>query len=91
MQRAGPKWRLRAAQRGDWRIDYLEWSETATFPSKVQLSASQPAAVALSANLAQMEANVDFPDSAFVVPVPADAEALSLDDIRRAGPLKDQP
>jgi len=91
LQRAGGRWRVRVAERGDWRIEYLEWAGTATFPSKVQLSAAQPAAVALSANLSRMDPNVDFADSDFVVPVPANAEALSLDDIRRSGPLKDQP
>ncbi len=91
LQRAGAKWRLRAAQRGEWRIEYPEWSQTATFPSRVQLSATSPVAVALSASLAQMESNVDLPDDTFVVEVPANAEALSLEDIRRSGPLKDQP
>jgi hypothetical protein len=91
LQRAGAKWRLRAAQRGEWRIEYPEWSDTATFPSRVQLSATRPVAVALIASLAQMESNVDLPDDTFVVEVPANAEALSLEDIRRSGPLKDQP
>ena len=91
LQRAGSTWRLRAAQRGEWRIEYVEWSETATFPSRVQLSAARPAVVALSASLAQMESNVDLPDDTFVAKVPANAEVLSLDDIRRSGPLKDQP
>jgi hypothetical protein len=91
LQRAGGRWRVRVAQRGDWRIEYLEWAGTATFPSKIQLSAVTPVAVALSTNLAKMEPNVDFDDSDFVVPVPPGAEALSLDDIRRAGPLKEQP
>jgi len=91
LQRVGARWRLRAARRGDWQIEYVEWPDASTLPTKVQLMTTKPVAVDLRATLAQMESNVDLPDSAFTVRVPAGAETISLDDIRRAGPLRGQP
>ena len=91
LQRAGTRWRLRAARRGDWQVEYVEWPDAATLPTKVQLVTTQPVMVDVRATLAQMESNVDLPDSTFTISVPAKAETISLDDIRRAGPLRDQP
>jgi outer membrane biogenesis lipoprotein LolB len=91
LQRSGSRWRLRAARRGDWQVDYVDWPEGASFPARVEMVATTPVPVELRASLAQTESNVDLPDSAFTVRVPADAEEISLDDIRRAGPLRDQP
>lgn len=91
LQRAGNRWRLRAARRGDWQVEYVEWPDAAALPTKVQLMTTRPVAVDLGATLAQMESNVDLPDNAFTIAVPANAETISLDDIRRAGPLRGQP
>lgn len=91
LQRAGTRWRLRAARRGDWQVEYLEWPDAAPLPTKVQLVTTQPVMVDLRATLAQTESNVDLPDSTFTIAVPAKAETISLDDIRRAGPLREQP
>jgi hypothetical protein len=90
-QRASGRWRLRAARRGDWQVEYVEWPDAAALPTKVQLMTTKPVAVDLRATLAQTESNVDLPDSTFTIAVPANAETISLDDIRRAGPLRDQP
>jgi hypothetical protein len=91
LQRAGTGWRLRAARRGDWQVEYVEWPDAAPLPTKVQLVTTQPVMVDLRATLAQTEPNVNLPDSTFTIAVPANAETISLDDIRRAGPLRDQP
>lgn len=91
LQRAGNRWWLRAARRGDWQVEYVEWPDAAALPTKVQLRTAQPVMVDLRATLAQTESNVDLPDSTFTIAVPANAETISLDDIRRAGPLRDQP
>ena len=85
--RAG--WRLRAARRGDWRIDYLDWPESGRFPSRLELTASSPLAVRLTARLAQTEANVPIPDAAFSETVPAGADLITVEELRQAGPLRD--
>jgi len=91
LQQAGNRWRLRAARRGEWQIEYVEWPDEAALPTKVQLTTTKPVAVDLRASLAQVEWNVPLDDTAFTVKVPADAETISLEDIRRAGPLRGQP
>jgi len=91
LQRDGSRWRLRAARRGDWQIEYLEWPDTSALPTKVQLMTMKPVAVDLRATLSQTQSNAVLDDADFTVKVPADAETISLDDIRRAGPLRGQP
>jgi outer membrane biogenesis lipoprotein LolB len=90
VQRLGSHWRVRAAQRGDWRIDYTGWPESATFPTRVQLQATRPVVVDLRAALSQPDATSDLGPDVFVVKVPPDAEVISLEQLRRAGPLKEQ-
>jgi hypothetical protein len=87
LRRAGDAWQIRAARRGDWRIDYPEWG--GTFPATVRLQSEKPVAVDLTATLAQVEANIDLDPSAFAVAVPADATPLPIDVLRRSGPLQD--
>ena len=82
-------WRLRAARRGDWRIDYLDWPESGRYPSRLELTASSPLAVKLTARLAQTEVNVPIPDAAFAVTVPAGADLITIEELRQAGPLRD--
>jgi hypothetical protein len=82
-------WRLRAARRGDWRIDYLEWPASGRYPSRLELTASSPLAVKLTARLAQTEVNVPIPDAAFSVTVPAGADLITVEELRQAGPLRD--
>ena len=88
LQRAGGSWRVRAARRRDWRIEYPEWPERAAFPSRVRVLTTAPVAVDLQARLAQVETNVDLDDGTFVVAVPGDAESISIQELRAAGPLR---
>ena len=89
-QRSGNRWRLRAARRGPWRIEYLEWPEASRFPRRIALTADEPVAVDLQATLTEPEANVDLDDDVFVVMVPSDAEVIALERLRQAGPLRSQ-
>ena len=47
--------------------------------------------VDLSASVSQIETNVDLDAAAFDVVVPADARAMTLDELRNAGPLRGTP
>ena len=54
----------------------------------VRVRRTQPSgAVDLTAVLSQVEMNVDVPASAFALDVPADAQPISLDQLRAASPL----
>jgi outer membrane biogenesis lipoprotein LolB len=90
LQRERDGWRLRAARRDQWLIEYPTWQ--GSFPSVVRLrSTDAPRAVDLTATVAQLESNVDLDAEAFSVAVSATATRISLDDLRQGGPLRDQP
>jgi outer membrane biogenesis lipoprotein LolB len=89
LQRQNGAWQPRAARRDGWLIEYPAWQ--GRFPQTVRLQSDRPgAAVDLTATLAQVEANVDIDAKAFTVDVPAGARALTLDELREAGPLRGQ-
>ncbi len=89
LQRDGGGWRLRAARRDQWTIEYVV--SQGAFPANVRLRADGGrVAVDLLASLSQIEANVDLPASAFSVTVPPAARTISVDDLRQSGPLRGQ-
>ena len=86
LQKRGGAWELRAAKRPGWQIEYPGWS--GTFPPSLRLQADDAALVVdLTAAMSQVETNVDLDESAFTVNVPADAEPITLDELRANGPL----
>ncbi|MEQ1760361.1 MAG: hypothetical protein ABL986_18750 [Vicinamibacterales bacterium] len=90
LQRDGEMWRLRAARRGRWMIEYPLWQ--GRFPSTVRLRSDAPGVqVDLSATISQLEANVDLDAAAFALMAPPGATSVSLDDLRQGGPLRNQP
>jgi hypothetical protein len=79
-------WTLRAAKRDGWQIEYPSWS--GNFPQQVRLQSTKPNVnVDLTASLSQIETNKDLEDAAFGVNVPPDADPITLDELRTAGPL----
>ncbi|MGE0445748.1 MAG: hypothetical protein AB7P99_11015, partial [Vicinamibacterales bacterium] len=59
------------------------------FPRQVRLRSTDPEVnVDLTAAVNQLETNVDIPPEAFGVNVPQDAIAITLDELRAAGPLR---
>jgi len=85
VERDGDTWRTRAAERDGWRVEYPVW--TGTFPARIELRSRR---VALSLELSQIEANAAIDARAFDVTVPVRATPLTLDDLRQAGPLRDE-
>jgi outer membrane lipoprotein-sorting protein len=89
LQRDGAGWRVRAARRGDWQIEYPAWQ--GSFPAAVALrSGAAAATVDLTASVSQLEVNVDLDAAAFTVSVPPAARALSVEELRESGPLRDR-
>jgi len=69
---------------------FEEW--TAGGPGRVILQSPDdegPAAFDLSLRLSQVERNAALPAAAFTVDVPEEAEEITLDELRRAGPMRD--
>lgn len=85
LQRMGA-WRIRAARRDGWDVDYPAWQ--GAFPQTIRLqSQGEPANVDMTATLSQIEVNVDVDPAAFTVDVPPNASPLTLEELRAAGPL----
>jgi outer membrane lipoprotein-sorting protein len=63
----------------------------AGLPRQVRLRSINAATpVEATVQLSQVESNVDVADAAFDVEVPAGVEALTLDELRQAGPLRER-
>lgn len=92
--RRAAQWEVRAARRDGWQLEYVVG--TARFPQSVRLTRADAGAtnatpaltVDLTAAISQVEANVDFDAATFRVDVPADAESLTLKELRASGPLR---
>ncbi len=87
LQRTGRQWRVRAATREGWQIEYPAW--TGAFPQSVHLQSETPLPVTLTATIGELEANVDLGANVFTVDVPAGAEPLTIEELREAGPLRE--
>ena len=89
-QMAG-RWRVAGATRGTLSITYADFA--AGRPATVQVSAPAAnggAAADLVLRLSQIEIDPPLDDRVFEVEVPRDAVPLTLEELRRAGPLGSQ-
>lgn len=86
LRRSAGAWQLRAARRDPWTVEYPAWNQT--FPQSVRLTTASPVRVDLAAALSQIETNLDLDAAAFTVPEPPGVMAISVEDLRAAGPLR---
>jgi hypothetical protein len=97
LARDGGRWRVAAGQ-GDaaeaglaWTVSYAAFGSG--FPGQVtirQAAGAGSAETALTFQVSQLETNVPIDPRAFEVVVPADAAALTLEDLRQSGPLAEK-
>jgi hypothetical protein len=82
-------WQPRAARRPGWQIEYPLWQTG--FPATVRLQSLDGAVnVDLTAVVSQLEANIPIDPAAFTVTVSADLLPMTLDELRDAGPLREE-
>lgn len=86
LRRTNDTWAVRGARRGRWLIEFPAWS--GTFPSEVRLRSED---VDLAVQVQQVEANAGIDPAAFTVRVPVGTRRLTLDDVRRAGTMREIP
>ena len=82
------QWLVAGLRRGSLTVEYSEF--TAGRPATVHLhttAAPNVAAADLTIHISQREANVPLENAVFSVDVPKDAVPLTLEELRRAGPL----
>jgi len=88
LQQLENEWRVTGLRRGSLAVEYADF--TGGRPGTVHLhtTASQNVAAAdLTIRISQREVNVTLENAVFSVDVPKDAAPLTLEELRRAGPL----
>lgn len=88
--RAAP-WRLvaavhRAGASPEWRAEYHDFVDG--LPRTIRLVSSDPGRFSLRLELRDVELNLPIPPEAFEVSVPPSAQPITVDELRRAGPLR---
>jgi hypothetical protein len=83
LRRVEGRWRVGAAVRGDLQVLYSDFGEGRA--STVHLKAGSIADLRLG--VSQLEINTTIDPKAFEVNVPPEAAPLSIEELRRAGPL----
>lgn len=82
------QWRVSAARRGSLTVEYSDGAGSR--PSTVRLRTTAAPGVApadLTLRISQVDINAPLDDAVFDADVPRDAAPLTLDELRRAGPL----
>lgn len=79
------RWRVAAAVRPPVTVHYAAF--TLARPSALRLQTAGPAAADVTARLSDVNINVPLEPEVFAVEVPASAVPLTLEELRRAGPL----
>lgn len=88
LERRNGLWQVRGGRRANWEIEYPAWQ--GRFPSQVRLRSTRPGvAVDLVATISQVQVNTELDAAAFEVVIPGNARAITLDDIRQSGTLRD--
>lgn len=89
LKRADNRWRLEASTHESLTVEYRDFASTR--PATVRMSRTSPRATGnptdLTVKLSEVELNVPLEADVFRVDVPPDAGPLTLDELRRAGPL----
>ncbi len=90
--RAMDPWRLVAVVhkepgRPEWRAEFKEFVDD--LPHAVRIASVNPAGFDLTLRVSQIEVNVPLEAATFHPRVPADYAPLSLEDLRRAGPVSE--
>ena len=89
LERVPLGWQPRAARRPGWQIEYPSWQTG--FPATVRLRSLDPKVqVDLTAAVSQLEANITLDAAAFTVTVPGDMLSMTLEELRDAGPLREE-
>lgn len=83
LRRVEGRWRVGAAVRGDVQVLYADFASG--LPSTVHVRTGEVADITL--RVSQLEINTPIDPKAFEVNVPSDAIPLTLEELRRSGPL----
>jgi outer membrane lipoprotein-sorting protein len=96
LHREGPRapWRVvaaiqRPAEGPEWRAEYRDFADG--LPATIRLISSEAGRFDLRLAMSEVEVDVPLGPEAFEVKIPASADPITLDELRRSGPLGDRP
>ena len=79
----------RPADRPEWRAEYRDFANG--LPQRIRLVSNEADRFDLRLSMSGIEMNPPLPAAAFEVKIPPAAQPITLDELRRAGPLRDDP
>jgi hypothetical protein len=88
LQRIDGRWQIAAASRGNMTIQYTAFENGRAQTINIRTATADRATSAdLTLRVSEAELNVPLGDPVFELQVPASAEPLTLEELRRSGPL----
>jgi hypothetical protein len=90
LRRVDRVWRLVASASGPLDIRYAEFASNRPTVIRIRRRGDTSIDADLSIRLSQVDLNVQLEPTAFEVEIPPDAQPITLDELRQAGPLGDR-
>jgi hypothetical protein len=91
LRQEGDRWRIRAGTREQLTIEYTSFEQDRARRIRLRMAGNASAAAAdLTLELSQVDTNVAIDARAFSVVVPAGTAPLTVEELRRQGPLGNQ-
>lgn len=87
LRRVEGRWRVAAATRGPVAVHYTDFNATRPSTVRLRMTTSGREAADITLRLSDVDVNVGLDAKVFTVDVPRDAAPLTLEELRRAGPL----
>lgn len=83
------RWRVAAATRGAVAVHYADFASTRPATVRIRVTLPDAAGADLMVRLTDVDVNVPLQADVFKLDVPRDALPMTLEDLRRSGPLGD--
>ena len=90
LRRIEGQWRVGGATRGGLTLTYDEFVRGLPGSIAIRSNSGGQQVADIRLRVSGLEVNTEIDPKAFVLDIPADADPLSLDELRRAGPLGDR-
>ncbi|HTI37057.1 MAG TPA: hypothetical protein VL484_05835 [Vicinamibacterales bacterium] len=87
LQRVSDRWRVAAAAQGSLSVFYSDFDEQRATTIRLVVQNGGRVTADITLRLSQPDVNAAIDASAFTADVPADADPITLEDLRRAGPM----
>jgi outer membrane lipoprotein-sorting protein len=87
LRRIDGRWRVAAATRGPISIHYADFTSSRPATVRIRVTLPDAAGADLTLRLTDVDVNVPLAAEVFTLDVPRDALPITLDELRRSGPL----